>query len=225
MELEELEEIAIRDNAEMEYFISLNKKAREKFYINLYQQKLLLLCQDGKGNPLVQGLYNEVQELRKSVKSKDTSQTYSYWVCCNPSPDVNIRDFLSTCGKSVNKVWIQHYCYVIEQRGTSDDDIGKGFHYHALLIPQEGKKHSHIVRELSNTFKHTTDTSNYHFFQVKAITKEEHIRKLGYIVGYKNDEEKIKKQRLDTLFRVQQGIPKCYNSEDFDFHGQYENII
>lgn len=209
---------------EMDRQIHLFKMGYDKYYMSLVQRRCHLLCQLGKAPVIIQNEYDRVQELQKEMSRKNNIDTYSYFVCVNPSPTVELQDFLSVCAKSVNKIWIETYCYVIEQRGKSLDEVGKGFHYHALITAKDGKKYSHIVREIANTFKKTTDVSNYHFFSIKPVSKEEHIRKLRYVVGYKQDDEKIEKQRIDVIFREQNNLRKCYNSVDYDYMGQYEEV-
>jgi len=221
--MEELTEEQVLLQQQFDTALYLCRKAREKYMIDLYRQKLVLQCQQGTAPPQVQLIFDQVKEERQKSLNPLT-ETYGYFVCCNPNNGVSIDELLKAGKKAQGKVWIDSYCWVVEQRGATLEDMGKGIHYHGLITAKCGKKHGHIVRELANTFKHLTDTSNYQWFSVKPVVLEEYKRKLKYIAGYKNDEEKIIKQRIDVKYRHHMNIPKTFNSQDFDFMGMYEEV-
>jgi len=202
----------------------LRKEAREKLLRDLYRQEYLYKCQAGTAPAELQTAYNNAQLAKKSLPSQDTV-TYGYWICVNPSDTVPLNKLIEAGKKAQTKIWIDSFCWVIEQRATTPDEAGKGFHYHCLITPVAGKKHNQVIRELANSFKHVVDTSNYHWFSVKPVVFEEYKRKLKYIAGYKSTEDKIIKQRIDVIYRKNMGIPKTYHSNDFDFHGCYEDVL
>lgn len=207
------------------YLVEVGKKAQEKFYISLLQRKFTLMCQQGIAPPLIQQEYNKVKELETAVAKSNNTEVYGYFICCNPDEmKITLSEFERCCSKSVTKVWIETYLWVIEQRGKTFDDVGKGFHTHILITAKAGKKYCQIVREFASSFKKATDTSQYQWFSVKPLTEEEYVRKIRYCAGYKADDDKIIKQRFDVVFRERNNIKKCYTSDEFDFRGQYVEI-
>lgn len=145
----------------------------------------------------------EPKEERVIINNKEY-----YFLTINPNPDITLQDFLKTINKALNKVWITSYIYVIEQRGETLDDVGKGFHLHAIF--KKNIKHCKVVSGLSNSFKKMCDTSNYHFFNIKNIDENEKDRKMEYILGKKADEEKHKKQQMDIIFRQNNNLKSYY---------------
>lgn len=208
-----------------ERIISIQRRAEEKYLINLYQTKLRLQCEAKIAPEPIQIQYDEVQRLLKKRAEDNDEVVYGYMINCNPDEKlVDIHKFMEICKKAMTKCWLQQYCWVIEQRAESFDTLGAGFHFHALIIPQDGKRPSQVGREFANSFKKATDTSNWNWFQVKSLKKQEFQRKIGYLVGLKSETEKNLKQRYDVNFRNMYGIEKAYFTPEFDFMEKWVDI-
>lgn len=163
----------------------------------------------------------EALRYRRTFKSclKDSQPerkeiSYDYlWLTVNPSPETTFTTFRNLVGKMIQKKWIKSYVYVYEQRGISQDDLGKGFHLHAIIMKPEDKSPAHCIREISSTYKKVCDVSNYHCFNTKWIGKEEYIRKLEYILGQKestSENNKALKQEMDKVWRQARNIDSYY---------------
>lgn len=155
----------------------------------------------------------KIEKLKELHKSKiELSQNF-YFLTINPDTSkVSLQTFLKTIEKAISKKWITYYIYVIEQRGETLEEAGKGYHTH--IIFNKGKKHSEVIREMSNSFKKMCDVSNYHLFNLKRIGDEEKNRKIEYITGQKADEEKHLKQSIDKIFREKEKLKSYYILED-----------
>lgn len=155
----------------------------------------------------IKSLLNNTLQERKEI-------LYDYlFVTVNPSSESTFQVFEQLINKATTKKWMTHYVYVIEQRGQTLDELGKGFHLHLILKKPEGKVPSHIVRELASTFKKVCDTSNFHFFNTKWISEEEYRRKLKYLLGQKEfteSDRKDLKQQMDIVWREKMNIKKSY---------------
>lgn len=158
------------------------------------------------------------REICKSF-SKNTSEERKenlgniLWLTVNPSSETPLQYFCKLVDKCFMKKWITKYIYVYEQRGTTEDEIGKGFHLHAIIYKPDNKPRAHCIRELANSFKKVCDVSNYHLFNTKWIGEEEYIRKVEYITGEKKSSEennKSLKQDMDILFRQQNNLQPYY---------------
>lgn len=136
------------------------------------------------------------------------------WLTVNPSPESTFTEFKKIVEKCFLKKWIKSYMYVYEQRGMTEEEVGKGFHMHAIIRKPEDKSRAHCIRELSSSYKKVCDVSNYHLFNTKWIDKEECQRKIEYITGDKVSTEtnnKSLKQEMDVLFRQNRGLQKFYS--------------
>lgn len=148
-----------------------------------------------------------------STERKEIS-TYSYcFITVNPQPLITLKDFQKNIDKMLQKKWLTQYVYVLEQRGTCEEELGKGFHLHMIIMKPEGKSQAHCIREIASTFKKQCDTSNYHCYNTKWINEEEYKRKLEYILGTKESTEennKQLKQEYDKIWREKCQIQPFY---------------
>lgn len=202
-----------------------------------YQERLRRAMEDNDLSVQIQ-LLEEMHRIRQIVHQRRSIQSllkryqperkeiiYDYlWLTVNPSPETNLSTFIQIVQKMLQKKWIQSYVYVYEQRGQSEEELGKGFHLHAIIKKPEDKSPAHCIRELASTFKKVCDTSNYHLFYTKWIGQEEYIRKLEYILGQKEstlENNKEQKQAMDKIWRNARSIePYYYLNIDI---GQYAN--
>lgn len=149
----------------------------------------------------------EYLKKQEEIKGK----TKYIFLTINPNAQVDFKEFMRVINKMMSKNWITNYLYVIEQRGETLDELGKGFHFHGIIEKPSNKAYQHMVRELSSSANRVCDTSNFHFFNLKNISEEEKERKIVYITGSKADEAKHKKQELDIIFRKNNNLLSYYN--------------
>jgi hypothetical protein len=135
-----------------------------------------------------------------------------YFLTVNPAPEKTLKGFMKAINKAISKKWITYFIFVIEQRGESEAELGKGFHTH--IIFNKGIKHCKVVKEMANTFRHMCDVSNYHLFNLKNVGEEEKNRKVEYILGTKADEAKHLKQQMDIIFREREKLKSYYTIEE-----------
>jgi len=155
-------------------------------------------------------IYNEKYKHLKKLEEIQENSKYIF-ITINPNAFITILDFINKITKMMSKKWITNYLYVYEQRGETEAELGKGFHFHCILEKPKNKPYSHMIRELSNSANTVCDSSNFHFFNVKSISEEECQRKIIYITGRKADEAKHKKQDMDILWRKNLNLLSFYN--------------
>lgn len=154
--------------------------------------------------------------LTTKVSKRDIKNKYTHiFLTINPPPNLSLMDFHLNIQKTLMrgdnlKQWIKGFLYVLEQRGETINEIGKGFHTHILIELGEHKKRSHIDRELKYLWKKILDTDNYHIFNIKYIDYEEQLRKQKYILGQKQESSKHTKQEYDIIWRENNSIEKYY---------------
>lgn len=151
---------------------------------------------------------------------KDGKITSRYiFITINPNNTVNDRLFMEKAEKAFKKVWIVNYVYVIEQRGENEEELGKGFHIHAL-IDKGDYRFSHCVREFKTSFNRMCDTSNIHCFNVSYCKDIDISKRLNYMLGQKKDESKWKKQEFDIVYRKENGFKPYYGEKEY-----FESIV
>lgn len=150
--------------------------------------------------------YSYIQK-KEEIKNK----TKYIFLTINPNPNINLKEFISITTKLMSKPWITIYLYVYEQRGETEAEVGKGFHFHAIIEKPTNKSYAHMMRELASSANKLCDTSNFHFYNVKNISEEEKERKIEYITGRKADVAKHLKQDMDIIFRRDNNLLSYYN--------------
>lgn len=185
------------------------RKARQNVLIKQYEELYRL---KDLGNPT--NLIKDIQLARENIGEKTEKTINNYvWLCVNPNSTYVLSDFVMLVEKAFTKKWIESYVYVYEQRGIVEEEVGKGFHLHALIKKPHDMGHKRMLKELSNTFKKCCDTSNFHYFQLKMIDDAEYMRKLEYILGNKESDQhnqKEIKQMYDKPFRQKNKLQNFY---------------
>jgi hypothetical protein len=133
------------------------------------------------------------------------------WFTVNPNPNITVHEFISIMNKMMTKPWIVNYLYVYEQRGESEGECGKDYHFHAIIKKPTNKSYAHILRELSSSANRVCDTSVSNFLNLKNISEEEKERKIIYITGRKTDPLKWLKQDMDIIFREKERLLSFYS--------------
>lgn len=125
--------------------------------------------------------YRELMEryghLKKTAELQNNCK-YMFITVCPNEKLVDLRMFINKMTKMMQKKWIQNYLYVYEQRGENLAELGKGFHFHLILEKPKNKAYTHILRELANSVDAVTDSTNYQWYNVKALTEEEKTERL-----------------------------------------------
>lgn len=157
--------------------------------------------------------HREIMDRYAHLKKVEEIQQNSnfIFVTVNPNPQITLLDFINKMNKLMSKKWITNYLYVFEQRGENLAEIGKGFHFHLILQKPKTKAYTHIYRELGNSANSVCDSSNFNFFNCKAISNEEKERKIIYLTGRKADSSKWLKQDMDIIFRQKNNLQIHYN--------------
>ncbi len=164
------------------------------------------------GEPLAQ-LKAENDELKMKLKEKIAKDNHNQFVfiTINPKPDVKFETFRDTCIKYCQRKMFSETWLVFEQRGSTEEEMGKGFHAHVEAIRNLEYKPSQIVRNTENTFKNIVDMKvKKHTLTIQHHGEDFHKDKLEYIEGVKTGEGKDEKQIMDIKFREKNNLNVCY---------------
>jgi len=136
------------------------------------------------------------------------------FITVNPRPDIQLDEFMKSLNKYVNKKWIEDYIYVIEQRGITEDESGKGFHSHLLIWKPDNKRSSEVIRETKNTFKKICSVDNPAILNIQNCKEDDIDKRKNYMLGLKglnDDPTKEQKQKIDVGFRKRNNIDLYYS--------------
>lgn len=161
------------------------------------------------------------EEMQKDVKVT-LDLTPCMFVTYNPKPDVTLKTALKAVESFVTKTKISNYIYVVEQRGTEEQNMG-AFHIH-IIHTHTYDRVSHYLRETRSTFNKTCNVNHFSCLNFKPCKRDQDItNRLEYILGQKKDEDglnKTQKQLIDKAYRKKYML-KDYYTDNFAHWEQY----
>lgn len=197
-------------------FIDLNKEALDEYKetgifnrVKFMEVKRLVELYIKYKEDIQQKEY--INDIRKINKSQPDKTNDTVFITINPKPKVTFEQFKKVVDKIISKKYLLnnetlHYSY--EQRGESDDEIGKGFHCHILF--KRGPKIPHeIRREFKSSCKNICNISQSSCLNFKFTNSEYYDDKFLYLQGNK-DEEKNIKCKFDIKFRKKYNLKNYY---------------
>lgn len=123
----------------------------------------------------------------------------------------NFVDFKEKIFKLVERGCFLEYALSFEQKGTTPEDLGKGFHCHIVAKMKQRSK-GEVLRDVSSTFKSWIEQGLIASNCIDVcITKnpEELVKK--YLVAYESDDEhKSLTKEWDTLWRQHNDLLPLY---------------
>jgi len=168
--------------------------------------------EEDKCNRLFMEYYERQTQERYAYLAAQTKRKLDYiFLTINPNPLITLKEFISVITKMMSKPWIEEYLYCYEQRGETEAECGKGFHFHAIIRKPSNKSYAHIINEMSSSANKVCDSKCVKFFNIKQISSEEKNRKIEYIIGRKADAAKWLKQDMDIPFRERNNLLSYYN--------------
>ncbi len=152
----------------------------------------------------------ELRELQKEQTAKENHNQYCF-ITINPKPNVKLEHFRDTCIKFSQRKMFSKTWLVFEQRGNTEEELGKGFHAHVECRRNLDYKPSQISRNTENTFKNMVDIKVIkNVLTIQHHGEDFHKDKLEYIEGVKTGEGKDEKQIMDVKFREKNNLNVCY---------------
>jgi uncharacterized protein YqgV (UPF0045/DUF77 family) len=160
-----------------------------------------------------------ITQLRKHHKDVVGEKNYPWWhLTINVNYKVVPQEMaLKKLHKFLEKAFIKQYVYTIEQRGETDEEIGKGLHFH-ILVEQNARDLSTFKTGVKNSFNKICDVSNREILCFKPKVDEQAFKDCyRYLHGIKVDEEKQQRIEIDKKFREKNDFQKIYKSSNFNF--------
>ena len=149
---------------------------------------------------------------KKELVAKEHNNLYCF-ITINPKKEIDLGTFREKIEKFVNRNMFQGYKYVLEQRGATEQEAGKGFHAHILLKRNLDYKPSKVSGNTKNSFKGITNVDNPQILNIQHIGEEFAKDKDEYIDGVKTGEGKDEKQIIDKFWRKQHNLESVYEKD------------
>lgn len=133
-----------------------------------------------------------------------------YYVTIRPKCNsITFDDFYILVQKLMNRKCFDGYMLTFEQKGTSDDTLGHGFHVHFVAkMKQRGK--DEVIRDVYSTVKHCTEK---HCIQVDITYNGTQLFN-NYCIEYESkDNHKASTKEWDAKWRKNVSIADYYENE------------
>ena len=114
--------------------------------------------------------------------------------------------------------WVNEMYYVLEQRGDTEGDMGRGAHTH-ILIPDWDNEASKAEEQITKKFRKYVGETLYgkklrEVLNIQTKKFEWLGDKMEYIKGEKTDEGKPQKQTIDKLWRKKNNYEAIYHFDN-----------
>lgn len=126
-------------------------------------------------------------------------QSKIVWLTINPKPQISFSDFKKTVDKFLTRTFVRNVKYVYEQRGETEETMGKGFHVHILYDKDKCVSPSQMTTYIQNSFKHCV--GNLKSIDIKFYLTAIREEKEQYLLGNKWNEDKSPKLAIDIKWR------------------------
>lgn len=168
----------------------IRKQIRSKFENNSYENKYL------------QEQYN------KCMKTIDENKCW-YFITINPKSEISLSEFVKKIQSITNWKILKSGYYVLEQRGTTLDTLGEGFHAH-ILVDDYTVGHKTLINRLETTLKDYCNKPYKNTINVVRKSKDNGKETLNsYMKGAKQDDKLIKVD-MDSKWRDKENLKAIY---------------
>lgn len=191
------------------YLAELNDLKRRKFKKILEQQFQLETLGE-----MYKGMKHIIKKNDASLKEKLAKEHNNGWlfITINPKPAVPFSKFKVKVEKLVNRNMFSSAIYAYEQRGSTQDEAGKGFHVHILARRNLAYKPFNCKKNTKNTCKSLVgDVNNHSQLNIQVIGDDFAVDKKNYFMGMnKTGEGKDLKQQVDKIWRKKMHLASFY---------------
>nr|UOF76971.1 rep protein [Cressdnaviricota sp.]UOF81647.1 rep protein [Cressdnaviricota sp.] len=158
--------------------------------------------------------YLEISKRLSDIYTDVASNTSIYnWYFITIRPDetkCTFSDFFKLVNSYVEKKMITEYTLSFEQKGTSIDTLGKGFHCH-IVADSTCRSKGELLRRSQAHFKDVCSSNN---IDIRTTKNPDDIIN-NYLIEYKSEDgHKETTKEMDTLWRSNNSLKSIYNTED-----------
>ena len=183
----------LAETAEM-YEDAFKREMRKKVKFDLEDQILLETA------PHLQKIYDENKERKKQKKP---------WILVTINcKEGTWKEIFRDLFHIKSWIWLKKALITVEQRGETEQTAGRLVHFHLLLQDYENEPKK-IQKRFFEKFKNFV--GNIKHIDIRTVKHEWKQDKIDYLSGKKLDEDKLKKQKMDKIFRSKNGLENIYS--------------
>lgn len=176
--------------------------------IRLFKHKMLLDCwyKDAK-----EEFIKEHPEYKKYMCANEKVKS-TKWLTFRPVDDTTIEQLWYGTQEWINRRWIKEFKMVFEQKGETEDELGKGKHIHVIYTHTQ-KSQGEMIDEIQRDYKKYGVVFGGNQPKISPIKTAGDLERLhNYIKEYKEDDELKKKAfALDGVWRDTVGLRRFYD--------------
>lgn len=192
--------------------MELYRQCQKEFKKRKFLQILKMDYEQNKIFKDIKKIEDATKEQLLKYRAEKRLDLYIFLTVNPPDGKVSPEELLKMCIRAMSRKFIGKYHFVIEQRGKTIDEAGKGMHAHLLFQRNINYKPAVIKRDLKNTFKKCFNNINDSNFNFKKCGKEFYEARLTYIQGGKTGPEKDVKMEVDQYFRKKFNLENIYEN-------------
>lgn len=133
----------------------------------------------------------------------------TYLLTIRPADGHDFATFYEIVRRFVNRKCVTDFTLTFEQKGTSHDTLGHGYHVHIVATMTQGSR-TKVLRDTQSTFKHVAADN---CVDVKLCRTPKMVVD-NYFVAYQSDDgHKEQTQEWDALWRTQLRLQPLYENE------------
>ena len=188
----------------------------KKCYMKLYTKKIMQEIANGEW-----GDKQIVEMHHKLVQERSNKIGNVLWITMNPdTAKCTVHEFIKHCHKFIGKKWVVSAIYLLEQRSTTTEDMGYGYHAHFLIWREPGKRPNQIIKETKSHWNGWCgDVNSYNFLNIESCLQKDMEYRKEYMLGLKKNkisfngvlDDKKQKQKIDLDWRIYIGEPPSYS--------------
>lgn len=161
--------------------------------------------------------FNRILDLSEELHHQFLLKYKQNWLFISIRPDdtqLTFFEFSSIVDKFVHRKPIKKFTLSYEQKGTSLDTLGQGFHCH-IICDTSWRSKGEALRDTISSFKNVCAPNCIQIDKTK--NPDEVIEK--YLLNYESkDDHKLPTKSWDDLWRKNNGIQPLYTDENVEVH-------
>lgn len=153
----------------------------------------------------------------------------TYWFITIRPNDSNCTfiDFKNKFENFINRSCFISYTYSYEQKGTTENDIGKGFHVH-LVADMRQRSKAEVLRDIKSSWNSWIKKGWIAENCIQVIpTKNPNTIIDDYLIEYKSDDNhKACTKEMDIKWRKANGLKNIYNNNNsYESDDEYSQSV
>lgn len=185
-----------------------NEEEEKEIYQTIYNNEIVIAKNE----------FNRILDLSEELHEQYLLKYNKQWLFITIRPDeskLTFFEFTTLVDKYINRKTIKNFTLSYEQKGTSEDTIGKGFHCH-IVANTTWRSKGEALRDTFSTFNKICAKN---CIQVDRTNNPESIIE-NYLIEYKSDDDhKSLTKEWDDLWRKKYNIQNVYNNENVVVEG------